>query len=49
MNDTEYKEIIQNPKMFAARAIDNAELSMILNTWFAGDSIPRKEKLLKLG
>ena len=49
LNDTEYKEIIQNPKMFAARAIDNAELSMILNTWFAGDSIPRKEKLLKLG
>jgi DNA topoisomerase-2 len=44
LEDDEYKEIIQNPKMFA---IDGGPaLKMTLDTWFAGDSTPRKLKIL---
>ena len=44
LDDTDYKEIIQNPKMFAVSG--GNELKPTLDTWFAGDSTPRKIKIL---
>jgi DNA topoisomerase-2 len=44
LEDAEYKEIIQNPKMFSIAG--GKELKKTLDTWFAGDSAPRKAKIL---
>jgi DNA topoisomerase-2 len=42
--DAEYREIIQQPKMFSIAG--GKELKITLETWFAGDSAPRKRKIL---
>ena len=42
--DEEYKEIIQHPKMFVIQG--GPGLKTTLDTWFAGDSAPRKLKIL---
>ena len=44
LEDAEYKEIIQSPRMFAIAG--GSELKNTLSTWFAGDSTPRKHKIL---
>ena len=44
LEDAEYKEIIQNPKMFSVSS--GKDLKSTLDTWFAGDSTPRKVKIL---
>jgi DNA gyrase/topoisomerase IV subunit B len=44
LEDAEYKEIIQNPKMFSIAG--GKELKTTLDTWFAGDSAPRKAKIM---
>lgn len=46
LEDAEYKEIIQNPKMFAIVPGDN--FRSVLDCWFAGDVKPRKEKILEI-
>jgi DNA topoisomerase-2 len=44
LEDEEYKEIIQHPKMFVIQG--GPGLKTTLDTWFAGDSAPRKLKIL---
>jgi DNA topoisomerase-2 len=44
LSDEEYREIIQNPKMFSIAG--GKQLKPTLDTWFAGDSTPRKHKIL---
>jgi len=44
LSDDEYREIIQNPKLFSISSCN--ELTATLNTWFAADSMPRKHKIL---
>jgi DNA topoisomerase-2 len=44
LEDEEYKEIIQNPNYFVLDKGDNFQGT--LETWFAGDSAPRKVKIL---
>jgi DNA topoisomerase-2 len=44
LSDEEYREIIQNPKMFSI--LGGNELKSTLDTWFAADSAPRKLKIL---
>jgi DNA topoisomerase-2 len=44
LEDEEYKEIIQNPRMFSIAG--GKELKTTLDTWFAGDSAPRKAKIM---
>jgi DNA topoisomerase-2 len=44
LEDTEYKEIINNPKSYILTR-DN-EFDSTLNTWFSNDSTPRKLKIL---
>lgn len=45
LEDDEYKEIIQNPKGFILKK--DKTFKETFTTWFAGDSQPRKEKLLQ--
>jgi DNA topoisomerase-2 len=47
LEDAEYREIIQSPKMFSISG--GKELKPTLDTWFAGDSAPRKVKILGSG
>ena len=44
LEDEEYKEIIQNPKTFTF--VKDKEFELTLNDWFAGDSEPRKMRIL---
>ena len=44
LEDEEYKEIIQYPRLFSISGGDN--LRSTLETWFAADSAPRKVKIL---
>jgi len=44
LENEEYKEIIKRPKLFAISG--GAELKPTLDIWFAGDSAPRKLKIL---
>lgn len=44
LENDEYKEIIKNPRMFAVSG--GKMLKLTLDTWFAGDSTPRKLKIL---
>jgi DNA gyrase/topoisomerase IV subunit B len=44
LEDEEAKEIIQNPKLFGISG--GHELKPTLDIWFAGDSEPRKRKIL---
>jgi len=44
LEDVDYQEIIQNPKMFSIKGGKN--LGKTLDTWFSGDSEKRKEKIL---
>jgi len=44
LEDAEYKEIIQNPNLFAVSG--GKELKPTLEAWFAGDSSIRKQKIL---
>jgi DNA gyrase/topoisomerase IV subunit B len=44
LSDEEYREIIQNPKMFSI--IGGKDLKSTLDTWFASDSAPRKVKIM---
>jgi len=44
LSDDDYSEIIKNPKMFSIAG--GKELKKTLDTWFAGDSTPRKVKIL---
>lgn len=44
LEDDEYKDIIRNPKMFALTR--DADFELTLNAWFAGDSQPRKSRIL---
>lgn len=44
LEDAEYKEIIQNPKLFSIAG--GKDLKSTLETWFSGDSAPRKRKIL---
>ncbi len=46
LEDAEYKEIIQNPKMFAITPGDN--FRGVLDCWFSGNVKPRKEKILEI-
>ena len=46
LEDEEYKEIIQSPRMFSIAG--GAELKDTLDTWFAGDPAGRKQKILGL-
>jgi DNA topoisomerase-2 len=45
LEDAEYKEIIQNPKMFAI--VPGEDFRGVLDCWFAGNVKLRKEKILK--
>lgn len=45
LEDDEYKEIIQNPRGFVLKKDKTFRETFM--TWFAGDSQPRKEKLLE--
>jgi DNA topoisomerase II len=45
LEDAEYLEIIQNPRMFAITP--GADLRGVLNTWFEGDAQGRKLKILQ--
>ena len=44
LQDAEYQDIIQHPKMFALTPGHN--LREVLDCWFAGDAKPRKDKIL---
>ena len=44
LQDEEYKEIIQNPKLFAVSG--GKELKPTLDAWFASDPLIRKQKIL---
>jgi len=44
LEDEEYKEIIQNPRMFSISG--GSELTPTLNAWFASDPAIRKQKIL---
>jgi DNA topoisomerase-2 len=44
LEDEEYKEIIRNPKIVVIEKGDH--FTETLSTWFSGDSIPRKHKIL---
>jgi len=44
LEDAEYKEIIQNPNLFAVSG--GKDLKPTLEAWFAGDSSIRKQKIL---
>ena len=44
LEDEEYKEIIQNPRMFSISG--GNELMPTLNAWFASDPAIRKQKIL---
>jgi len=44
LEDEEYKEIIQNPRMFSISG--GSELTPTLNAWFASDPATRKQKIL---
>lgn len=44
LEDEEYQEIIQNPKMITIERGDHFQET--LSTWFAADSLPRKLKIL---
>jgi DNA gyrase/topoisomerase IV subunit B len=44
LEDAEYKEIIQNPNLFAISG--GKELKPTLEAWFTGDSSIRKQKIL---
>jgi DNA topoisomerase-2 len=44
LEDGEYKEIIQNPRLFAVSA--GSELKQTLDAWFASDPAIRKQKIL---
>ena len=44
LEDEEAKDIIQNPKLFGISG--GCELKPTLDLWFAGDSEPRKRKIL---
>ncbi len=44
LEDSEYKEIIQNPNMFAI--VPGKDLRGVLDCWFAGNVKPRKDKIL---
>jgi DNA topoisomerase-2 len=44
LEDEEYREIIQNPSMFAIAG--GKELKSTLDTWFASDATPRKMKIM---
>lgn len=44
LEDDEYKDIIRNPKMFALTR--DVDFELTLNAWFAGDSQPRKSRIL---
>jgi len=46
LEDAEYKEIIQNPKMFAISP--GEDLRGVLDCWFSGDAKPRKAKILEV-
>lgn len=47
LEDEEYKEIIQNPRMFSISG--GSELTPTLNAWFASDPAIRKQKILGTG
>ena len=44
LQDEEYKEIIQNPKLFAVSG--GKELKPTLDAWFASDPLIRKQRIL---
>jgi DNA topoisomerase-2 len=44
LEDIEYQEIIKNPKLFVLTK--DAQFNNTLETWFSGDSTPRKHKIL---
>ncbi len=44
--DEEYKEIIQNPRVFSISG--GQSLKPTLDTWFSGNSAPRKAKILRV-
>ena len=44
LEDDDYKDIIQSPKLFSIEG--GKELKLTLDTWFASDSGPRKLKIL---
>ena len=44
LEDDDYKDIIQKPKLFSI--VGGKELKLTLDTWFASDSAPRKRKIL---
>ena len=44
LEDDDYKDIIQSPKLFSIEG--GKELKLTLDTWFASDSAPRKRKIL---
>lgn len=44
LEDGEYRDIIQSPKMFAL--VPGSNLNLSLNDWFGPDSEPRKKKIL---
>jgi len=44
LEDDDYKDIIQTPKLFSI--VGGKELKLTLDTWFASDSAPRKRKIL---
>ena len=46
LEDLEYKDIIQSPRMFAITP--GSDLRMVLDCWFSGDVKPRKEKILEV-
>jgi DNA topoisomerase-2 len=46
LEDEEYKEIIQRPRMFAISP--GEDLRGVLDCWFSGDAKPRKAKILSL-
>ncbi len=47
LEDEEYKEIIQNPRMFSISG--GSELKSTLDAWFASDPAVRKQKILGAG
>jgi DNA topoisomerase-2 len=44
LEDVDYQEIIQNPRMFSIKGSKNLE--SVLDTWFSGESGKRKKKIL---
>lgn len=48
LEDSEYREIIVNPKMFTISPGSRSKFTETLNCWFAGDPQHRKRKILAL-